>query len=125
MPNRKVSAADVEWQARARCNGASADFKPDDENSRGLAYVQNNWCNLCPVRTECLAYALLYHLSGYWGGTGTAERRMLSYHRNRVKCPLCSSRTLIDTTDGYGICLRCGASWTGGTDPRLPEEAAG
>ncbi|MGO8722641.1 MAG: WhiB family transcriptional regulator [Acidimicrobiales bacterium] len=32
-------------------------------------------CGLCPVRAECLAYALdRPELSGVWGGTGDRER---------------------------------------------------
>lgn len=117
------SAAEVMWQDDAECNGASFNFTPDAEDPKDLLYVQGTWCNFCTVRTECLAYALLYRQSGYWGGTDTAERRLLSYTRNRVKCPLCTSKALIHTADGYEICLHCGASWTG--SPHLPEEAVG
>jgi hypothetical protein len=118
------SAAEVTWQDDARCNDAPFDFTPDKEDPQGLAAARA-WCNLCPVRTECLSYALLYHLSGYWGGTDTAERRKLSVARNRVKCPVCRSKAVIYTEDGHEICQHCGTSWTGNSRPRLPEEAAG
>lgn len=122
------SAADVRWQDDARCAGNdSVDFVPDSENPQTLEFIRSAWCDLCPVRTECLAYALLYHLSGYWGGTGTSERRLLSYHRDRAKCPLarCRSKALVRTTDGYEICLRCGTSWMRGAEPGVPSETAG
>jgi len=119
------SAADVLWQEDARCNGTSFDFTPSAEDPESLEYVRGQWCNLCPVRTECLAYALLYRLSGYWGGTDTAERRRLAVPRDRAKCPVCKSKAKITTPDGHEICQHCGLSWTGSSRPRLPEEAAG
>lgn len=119
------SAAEVTWQEDAECNGASFNFTPDAEDPNDLEYVRSMWCNFCTVRTECLAYALVYHLSGYWGGTGTGERRLLSYHRNRVKCPICVGKSLVSTSDGHEICLHCGASWTSGSGACEPERTAG
>lgn len=111
MPEGIFSAAEVRWQDGARCNGAAFDFTPVDETPQELAAVRSTWCNACPVRTECLAYALLYHLSGYWGGTDTAERRKLSYRRDRLKCPVCSSKALVGADDGHDVCVHCGTSW--------------
>lgn len=111
MSGGTFSAAEVRWQDQARCSGVAFDFAPDSETQQDLALVRGTWCNACPVRPECLAYALLYHLSGYWGGTDTAERRRLSYRRDRLKCPVCSSKALIGAADGHDICLHCGTSW--------------
>lgn len=124
--NNRFSAADVRWQDSASCNGAEVDFTPDVERAEALVFVRRTWCDPCPVRAECLAYALLYHVSGYWGGTSTSERRLLSYRRNRTKCPLktCGGKALVRTADGYEICLRCGASWTRSKDPEQAEESA-
>jgi hypothetical protein len=119
------SVADVSWQAGAQCAGAEYDFVPYVETAPELAMVQNTWCNVCPVRPECLLYALLYNQQGYWGGTDTAERRKLSRRRDRAKCPVCDSKALIKTAGGHEICQRCGVSWTGSSDPRLPEGAVG
>lgn len=119
------SAAEVSWQDEARCQGSSFDFVPNVETAPELVYVRERWCNLCPVRTECLAYALLYRQSGYWGGTDTAERRKLSVPRNRVKCPVCLSKAVVPTAEGQEICQNCAVSWTGVSRPRLPEEAVG
>jgi WhiB family transcriptional regulator, redox-sensing transcriptional regulator len=107
----------------ARCRGSAFDFVPSAETPRDLESARA-LCNLCPVRTECLAYALLYHLSGYWGGTDTAERRRLAVPRNRVRCPECRGKAVIPTEEGHEICQHCGVSWAG-VRPRLPEEAAG
>lgn len=125
MRTDTFSAAEVVWQDEARCNGVPFNFTPDVETVNGLAYARREWCNLCPVRTECLTYALLYRLSGYWGGTDTAERRKLSVARNRVKCPVCRSKAVVPTPEGQEICQRCAMSWPGDSRPRLPEEAAG
>ena len=36
-------------------------------------------CGRCPVRTECLAFALERHIEhGIWGGTSPPERRALA-----------------------------------------------
>lgn len=113
----RSSAADVRWQDRARCAQSTYDFTPDHESPQELERVRALWCNLCPVRVECLAYALLYRTKGYWGGTLTEERTLLSYPRNRVKCPLCGCKTLVRAeTDGkdFQICQSCGVSWTRG-----------
>lgn len=125
MPNDNFRAADVAWQEDAECNGAPFDFTPDVESPKGLDLARGQWCNPCPVRTECLAYALLYHLVGYWGGTDTGERRLLAYRRDRVHCPVCQSKALIRTPEGHEICQRCGTSWLGSSRPRPPGEATG
>lgn len=122
MPGDHFFASEVSWQRDANCKGADFNFTPDTETRAGLELARSGWCNLCPVRTECLAYALLYRLSGYWGGADTAERRRLAVPRNRAKCPSCRSKAVIPTEEGHEICQHCGVSWTGS---RLPEGAAG
>lgn len=117
-------AADVGWQREAYCKGSSYDFVPNDETPKKLADARS-WCNRCPVRAECLAYALLYHLSGYWGGTDTAERRILGYPRDRVRCPDCKSKALVHTSEGHEICQACGMSWRSASGPRLARETVG
>lgn len=112
MPQDAFRAADVGWQRDANCNGAPFDFTPNVETRSGKETARTGWCNACPVRAECLAYALLYRMSGYWGGTDTVERRLLGYARERARCPVCKSKTLVITPDGHEICQACGVSWT-------------
>jgi len=120
------SVADVSWQSDAQCAGSGYDFVPRVETAQELAQVQSTWCNTCPVRPECLLYALLYNEHGYWGGTDTAERRKLGKRRDRAKCPVCTSKAVIKTAEGHEICQRCGVSWAGSPGPRLPQgEAVG
>lgn len=113
------SAAEVRWQDEARCGGQGFNFVPDHETAAGLEAARAQFCNGCPVRVECLAYAVVYLMPGYWGGTSTAERRLLSYPRNRVKCPDCHCKALVKI-QGYEICQGCGLSWR----QAKPEEGA-
>jgi len=124
VPDDRFLASETSWMEQARCKGAVLDFVPFTETAEELASARDGWCNLCPVRVECLGYALLYHLSGYWGGTNTAERRALGKPLNRVKCPSCKKQAIIPTPDGHEICQYCGVSWMG-SPSRMPEEAAG
>lgn len=125
MPQDRFNASEVQWQREANCNGSAFDFAPDVESMSGLAQARAGWCNTCPVRVECLAYALLYRMSGYWGGTNTAERRLLGYARERVRCPVCKNKALVTTPEGHEICQACAISWLSTSRPCLPEGAAG
>ena len=129
MPQDGFRAADVGWQREAKCQGSDFEFTPNVETRQGLASARTGWCNPCPVRTECLAYALLYRMSGYWGGTDTGERRLLGYARTRARCPHCQGKALVTTPEGHEICQGCGMSWRSAAMVRRsrpePEEAAG
>jgi hypothetical protein len=114
------SADDVAWQTDVPCNDAGFDFIPDTETQAGLAEAQQ-WCRTCPVRTQCLAWAMLYQAEGYWGGTTTYQRNQLRRVRTRAKCPLCLATSLV-YTDPHELCLACGVSWV--RDVREPPIAA-
>lgn len=103
------SADSVTWQQDAPCTTADFDFVPDEETDSGLNRAQQ-WCRACPVRTECLAWAMLHGAEGYWGGTSTYQRAQLRRVRTRAKCPLCWSRSLV-YADPHELCLACGVSW--------------
>jgi WhiB family redox-sensing transcriptional regulator len=65
------------WQARAACRGLGTDrffLEVDDDPEPALAV-----CRGCPVKRECLNYALHEprHPVGVWGGTSERERRRL------------------------------------------------
>jgi WhiB family transcriptional regulator, redox-sensing transcriptional regulator len=65
------------WQAEAACRGAgTVDYFPSRGESTAAAKAV---CAGCPVRTECLDYALDTpadaRLPGIWGGTSERERR--------------------------------------------------
>jgi WhiB family redox-sensing transcriptional regulator len=77
------------WMLRARCRGASpADFFPSD--GLGVESAQLI-CRHCPVRAECLEYALVNHIEhGVWGGASERERRRILRRRRDL---LPSTRT--------------------------------
>lgn len=74
--------ADDEWGAYAACRSSA----PDELFVEGAA--QNGAkavCSGCPVRTECLAFALDRRIEhGIWGGMTERERRALLRRRPTV-----------------------------------------
>jgi len=102
-------ADNTSWQQAATCNNADFDFIPDIETDTGAEQAQH-WCRTCPVRPQCLAWAMLHSAEGYWAGTTTYQRNQLRRVRTRAKCPLCLSTTLV-YTNPYELCLACGTSW--------------
>lgn len=43
------------------------------------------WCDACPVKEDCLIWAVLYNESGVWGGTTDGERAKLYSKTDREK----------------------------------------
>lgn len=116
-----LDAGDIDWQNRAACAGADlAVFVPAHETEHGLADARQH-CDPCPVRAECLMWAMLHRCEGYWGATSTYQRQQLLRVRTRAKCPLCLSTSLV-FADPHELCLSCGASWV--RDVRLAPLAA-
>ncbi len=76
-----LANADYSWRNDAICRDTDPDlFFP--VGSTGYALVQieraREVCGQCPVRVECLDYALETNQdSGIWGGTSEDERRIL------------------------------------------------
>jgi WhiB family redox-sensing transcriptional regulator len=71
------------WRSQAACRSASTSlFFP----ARGDAFsgaVARQLCKGCPVRGECLDYALGFdELVGIFGGTSEAQRRRLRVARS-------------------------------------------
>lgn len=68
------------WMHQGRCRGASpTEFFPSD--GLGVEAAQRI-CVTCPVRTECLEYALAHRIEhGVWGGASERERRRILRRR--------------------------------------------
>lgn len=66
----------LSWQGAARCLEVDPEiFFPERGGSSKAARTV---CNDCPVRIECLRYALSNREQfGIWGGTSERERRKL------------------------------------------------
>jgi WhiB family redox-sensing transcriptional regulator len=73
---------DSEWMTRGKCRDLDpALFFPSD--GVGVVAAQRA-CAECPVKGECLEYALEHHIDhGVWGGASERERRRL-LRRRRV-----------------------------------------
>lgn len=120
-PLRLLNDADTpDWMDNAACAGATFDFTPDSETPAGLADA-SKFCDPCPARTDCLAWAMLHRCEGYWGGTTTYQRNQALRVRTRAKCFLCQSQSLV-YADPHELCLACGMSWV--RDVRLEPLAA-
>ena len=76
-----LANADYSWRRKAICRDTDPDvFFP--VGTTGYALVQiakaKGVCGECPVRVQCLDYALETNQdSGIWGGTSEDERRVL------------------------------------------------
>jgi WhiB family redox-sensing transcriptional regulator len=69
------------WEDDAACKGAQADifFAPGATQEHRAKVV----CRACPVRWECLAYALKHRVEhGVWGGLTDRERRKILNRTN-------------------------------------------
>lgn len=69
--------AELAWMHRARCGGADiAVFFPEQGNTP--SEVVERLCGRCPVRVDCLDYALDHDVRyGTYGGLAPAARRSL------------------------------------------------
>jgi WhiB family redox-sensing transcriptional regulator len=79
---QEVPEADlvISWMLRARCRDLPpAVFFPSD----GVGVeVARRYCAVCPVKLQCLAYALEHHIDhGVWGGASERERRRIARGR--------------------------------------------
>ena len=75
-------AAEFTWMRDAKCRGIDpGEFFPSD----GVGVDARRVCDDCPVRPECLEYALTYRVDhGVWGGASERERRRILRRRRGV-----------------------------------------
>jgi WhiB family redox-sensing transcriptional regulator len=76
---------DSGWRDRAACRDSNPDlFFPVGSTGGALEEIQaaKAVCGTCPVREECLAFALETNQeAGIWGGASEEERRTLRRER--------------------------------------------
>jgi len=79
---------DRPWLEHAACKHLDTNiFYP---GRGGLLHLARKICASCPVRRECLDYAVENHeMLGVWGGTSERERRKMNHERLvRLKRPI-------------------------------------
>lgn len=79
-PRWELMADPADWMALGKCHTEDADpdifFEIYSETNRVAAHAL---CKKCPVKEECLDYAMAFNIKyGVWGDTGPAERRELN-----------------------------------------------
>ena len=101
---RAVDAPVTDWRLRAACTPAVEHlFFPPQAEAETLIAQAKAICGRCPVRAECLDWALRHPGAaehGVWGGMTVCERRPLSRPEPRVqalvdvtskRCPSCET----------------------------------
>lgn len=80
------------WMHAAACRGLNPElFHPQPGESSDQAKAV---CAGCPVRTECLDYAMAhYELFGVWGGTSQKQRSQLRRRGPRINAVRCGTRS--------------------------------
>lgn len=117
------SVSPIEWMERAACRIAPSTLFITPDGVEDPPYPPPAalfYCNRCPVRRECLDWALTEKVTlgdgtttdvaGVWGGMTEYQRRQLKRPQSRSRCPGCSSDYLVEEYQ-YEICLACGVSW--------------
>jgi WhiB family redox-sensing transcriptional regulator len=76
-----LANADYTWRSLAVCRGTDPDlFFPVGTTGQALVQIARakEVCDECPVRVECLDYALATNQdSGIWGGLDEEQRRSI------------------------------------------------
>lgn len=91
--NSHTGTAHIHWTDRAACAGSDTDFwyptLTDTATNGGpnaLVAAARAICHRCPVRTDCLEYALTRNEThGIWGGKTPKERRAERNRRRRAQ----------------------------------------
>ena len=79
-----VATVDTDWMDDGACRGADTEaFYPHNVDGGQTA---RRICRGCPVRTQCLEYAISHdERYGIWGGCDPVERRMFTSVAGKVK----------------------------------------
>lgn len=84
----------MDWVHRAKCREVDPElFFPIGSTGPAAAQVESakSVCVVCPVRLECLEWALATGQdAGVWGGLSEEERRALKRARRRARVAVAS-----------------------------------
>ena len=83
LGHETLSDLGSEWRELAACSGRADDlFFPANEAEPSQVRAAKAVCGACPVREECLSYAVeTGQRDGVWGGLTSRERRLLRRKR--------------------------------------------
>jgi WhiB family transcriptional regulator, redox-sensing transcriptional regulator len=115
----------AEWWSLAACQSADPDlFFPI--SGAGPARVQveraKAVCTACPVRSDCLRYALAAGpLQGVWGGLTEEERRLLRQREAKARMRASRRPGARERVTAFGSAFPPGISSRGCLDPFVPE----
>ena len=79
------------WVARASCAGLPVNwFMPNEDGTFQTLAEAKRVCDKCPVKQECLDYALAQGSDtiGLWGGTTQRDRKLIHKGATREKKPI-------------------------------------
>lgn len=68
------------WQKKGNCNGDDPNkyIPPPKQDTKDTRHYNKTICETCPVKKECLDYALANRIKiGLWGGTSPKERESM------------------------------------------------
>lgn len=68
----------VSWMDLAECLGSRIEFVSDSADEAAAA---QQVCARCPVRSDCLEYAVRWQVRGVWGGLTEQQRRAMAAAR--------------------------------------------
>ncbi len=96
-PTFKRDPSETWWIERSRCIGEDPElFFPIGTTGPAIEQAAKaiEICNLCPVRAECLEWALdTCQDAGVWGGLGEEDRREIRRARRREAAAASSGAT--------------------------------
>ena len=86
-PQYRMPRLDTKWQEQAICVETDPEtFFPSKGDRRGVRAAKRV-CDQCPVKQECLEYALefgAWNLPGIWGGLSERQRREIARERRKA-----------------------------------------
>ena len=73
----------MDWQSEAACRSFPIDYFFHDKCEQVSQFIRD-LCGACPVRAECLAFAISTDSIGIWAATTTDERKRMRRHIPKV-----------------------------------------
>lgn len=113
---------ELAWQESGLCRAPSATihidaYFPDlfDEDAACVVPSEiQQQCAMCPLKQQCIKWAIDHDEFGFWGGTSRYQRRLMQKVTKRVKCFSCGSDAVMENPLAVRpteVCMSCGTSW--------------